>query len=155
MNHDTFIHHVGLDVDEHSYHDTIQASLEEGTGHYIFFKRFLFTRAKLSELISLHATVLGVIQFGIETDETKDKYVTAEEVHSETPKYSQEVEKIKSGAEMMTMSSTDTGYRSTERRRHKSETAASIGDAGATSAEWSYRTEQRQSSAFDNGAYAR
>jgi len=98
---------------------------------------------------------LGVIQFGIETDETKDKHVTAEEVHSETPKYSQEVAQIKSGAEMMTMSSTDTGYRSTERRRHKSETAASIGDAGATSAEWSYRTEQKQSSAFDNGAYMR
>ena len=109
----------------------------------------------MSKFICLHATVLGVIQFGIETDETKDKYVTAEEVHSETPKYSQEVEKIKSGAEMMTMSSTDTGYRSTERRRHKSETAASISDAGATSAEWSYRTEKRQSSAFDNGAYAR
>ena len=109
----------------------------------------------LNALISLHAPVLGVIQFGIETDETKDKHVTAEEVHSETPKYSQEVGQIKSGAEIMTMSSTDTGYRSTERRRHKSETAASIGDAGATSAEWSYRTEQRQSSAFDNGAYMR
>jgi len=98
---------------------------------------------------------LGVIQFGIETEETKDKHVTADEVHSETPKYSQEVGQIKSGAEMLTMSSTDTGYRSTERRRHKSETAASIADAGATSAEWSYRTEQRQSSAFDNGAYMR
>lgn len=109
----------------------------------------------MNEIISLYATVLGVIQFGIETEETKDKHVTAEEVHSETPKYSEEVGKIKSGAEMMTMSSTDTGYRSTERRRHKSETAASIGDAGATSAEWSYRTEQRQSSAFDNGAYMR
>ena len=109
----------------------------------------------MNELISRHATVVGVIQFGIEAEETKDKHVTAEEVHSETPKYSEEVGKIKSGAEIMTMSSTDTGYRSTERRRHKSETAASIGDAGATSAEWSYRTEQRQSSAFDNGAYMR
>ena len=118
----------------------------------MFLNRFLYTWAKLNEC---HATVLGVIQFGIETEETKDKHVTADEVHSETPKYSQEVGQIKSGAEMLTMSSTDTGYRSTERRRHKSETAAPIGGAGATSAEWSYRTEQRQSSAFDNGAYMR
>lgn len=148
---------LGLDIwfDEGNYHDNIWVRLVEGASDWIFPMCFLFTWAKMSELISIHVTVLGVIQFGIETDETKDKYVTADEVHSETPKYSQEVEKIKSGAEMMTMSSTDTGYRSTERRRHKSETAASIGDAGATSAEWSYRTEQRQSSVFDNEAYTR
>ncbi|KAL9959837.1 hypothetical protein ACROYT_G033195 [Oculina patagonica] len=98
----------------------------------------------------------GVIQFGIETEETKGKHVTAEEVHSEIPQYSEEIGAVKSGAKMMTMSSTDTGYRSTERRkRTKSETAASIGDAGATSGDWSYRSEHRQSSAFANGGYMR
>lgn len=80
--------------------------------------------------------------------------MTAEEVHSETPKYSEEIGTVKSGAKMMTMNSADTGYRSAERRkRTKSETAASIGDAGATSGDWSYRTEHRQSSAFTNEGY--
>ena len=82
--------------------------------------------------------------------------MTAEKVHSETPQYSEEVGAVKSGAKMMTMGSTDTGYRSTERRkRTKSETAASIGEAGPTSGEWSYRSEHRQSSAFANGGYMR
>lgn len=103
-----------------------------------------------------HLAILGVIQFGIETEETKGKHLTAEEVHSEIPQYSEEIGAVKSGAKMMTMSSTDTGYRSTERRkRTKSETAASIGDAGATSGDWSYRSEHRQSSAFANGGYMR
>ena len=99
-------------------------------------------------------TVLGVIQFGIEADETQEKHVTAEDVKSETPKYSEEVGTIKSGASMMTMSSSDAGYASTERRkRTKSETAASTRGSGG--AELSYKEENTQGPTFTNQGYMR
>lgn len=97
---------------------------------------------------------LGVIQFGIEADNTKDQHVTAETVHSETPLYSQEVNTgtVKKGATKMTMSSTDTQ----KRKRAQSESAAAtLEEAEATSKQWSYQTEQRQSSAFANEGYMR
>lgn len=96
----------------------------------------------------------GVIHFGIEADNTKDQHVTAETVHSETPLYSQEVNTgtIKKGATKMTMSSTDTQ----KRKRAQSESAAAtLEEAEATSKQWSYQTEQRQSSAFANEGYMR
>lgn len=96
----------------------------------------------------------GVIQFGIEADNTKDQHVTAETVHSETPLYSQEVNTgtVKKGATKMTMSSTDTQ----KRKRAQSESAAAtLEEAEATSKQWSYQTEQRQSSAFANEGYMR
>lgn len=53
---------------------------------------------------------------------------------------------------MMTMSSADTGYRSTERRkRTKSESAASAGATGAGS----YMQEQNQGSSFANRGFMR
>jgi len=53
---------------------------------------------------------------------------------------------------MMTMSSADTGYRSTERRkRTKSESAASVGATGAGS----YMQEQNQGSSFANRGFMR
>ena len=107
--------------------------------------------------------MLGVIQFGIETDETKETHVTADDVKSEKPQYSENVGTIKSGASIMTMSSDDTGYRSTERRKRiKSETAASVGGSGAAAtvggsgaAEYSYREEKMQGSDFTNHGYMR
>ena len=107
--------------------------------------------------------MLGVIQFGIETDEAKETHVTAEDVKSEKPKYSEDVGTIKSGSSMMTMSSADTGYRSTERRKRiKSETAAAVGGSGAAAAvsgsgaaEYSYREEKIQGSDFTNQGYMR
>jgi len=94
----------------------------------------------------------GIISFGIETDETKEKHVTAENVKSEKPTYSEDVGTIKSGSTMMTMSSADTGYRSTERRkRTKSESAASAGATGAGS----YMQEQNQGSSFANRGFMR
>ena len=96
----------------------------------------------------------GVIQFGIEADNKKDQHVTAETVHSETPLYSQEVNTgtVKKGATKMTMSSTDTQ----KRKRAQSESAAAtLEEAEATSKQWSYQTEQRQSSAFANEGYMR
>lgn len=99
-------------------------------------------------------SLLGIIQFGIETDETKEKHVTAADVKSEKPTYSEDVGTIKSGSSMMTMGSADTGYRSTERRKRiKSESAASVRGAGA--AEWSQAEEQKQSSGFSNEGYMR
>ena len=99
--------------------------------------------------------VLGVIQFGIEADETKERHVTAEDVKSETPKYSEEIGTIKSGASMMTMSSaSDAGYASTERRkRTKSDSAASAGGTGG--AEFSFKEENVQGSDFTNQGYMR
>ncbi|XP_022783430.1 coadhesin-like [Stylophora pistillata] len=97
---------------------------------------------------------LGVIQFGIEADNTKDQHVTAETVHSETPLYSQEVNTgtVKKGASKMTMSSTDTQ----KRKRAQSESAAAtLGVAEATSHQWSHQTEQKQSSTFTNEGYMR
>lgn len=97
----------------------------------------------------------GVIQFGIETEETQDSNVTADTVHSETPQYSEEVGPVKKGASMMTMSPTDTGYRSAERRKRvKSETAASVLAAGADSGA-RYVNSRRNSSGFSNGAFDR
>ena len=96
----------------------------------------------------------GVIQFGIEADNTKDQHVTAETVHSETPLYSQEVNTgtVKKGASKMTMSSTDTQ----KRKRAQSESAAAtLGVAEATSHQWSHQTEQKQSSTFTNEGYMR
>lgn len=53
---------------------------------------------------------------------------------------------------MMAMSSADTGYRSTERRkRTKSESAASVGATGAGS----YMEEQNQGSSFANRGFMR
>ena len=89
----------------------------------------------------------GVIQFGIETEETEEKHVTAEDVKSEKPAYSEDVGTIKSGSTMMTMSSTE------RRKRIKSEGAATA--AAAEAAELSYREEQMQGSAFDNEAFMR
>ena len=68
--------------------------------------------------------------------------------------YSQEVGvgTVKKGATKMTMSSTDTE----RRKRAQSESAAvTLGESGAASEEWSYKTEQRQSSAFANEGYMR
>ncbi|KAL9959836.1 hypothetical protein ACROYT_G033194 [Oculina patagonica] len=97
----------------------------------------------------------GVIQFGIETDETKGKHVTAEKVFSETPQYSEDVGTVQSGASMTTMSSNDTGYRSAERRKRiKSETAASILAAGG-GGDPRYVNQRRKSSGISNGGFIR
>ena len=81
--------------------------------------------------------------------------MTAEDVKSETPKYSEEIGTIKSGASMLTMSSvSDAGYASKERRkRTKSDTAASAGGFGG--AEFSYKEENIQGSNFTNQGYMR
>ena len=52
----------------------------------------------------------------------------------------------------MTMSSTDTERR---KRAQSESAAATLGESGAASEEWSYKTEQRQSSAFANEGYMR
>ena len=81
--------------------------------------------------------------------------MTAEDVKSETPKYSEEIGTIKSGASMMTMSSaSDAGYASTERRkRTKSDSAASAGGTGG--AEFSFKEENVQGSDFTNQGFMR
>jgi len=108
-------------------------------------------------MLTLSFTFLfsGVIQFGIETEESQDSNVTADTVHSETPQYSEEVGPVKKGSSMMTMSPADTGYRSAERRKRvKSETAASVLAAGADSGA-RYVNSRRNSSGLSNGAFDR
>ena len=93
------------------------------------------------------SNLLGVIQFGIETEETEEQHVTAEDVKSEKPAYSEDVGTIKSGSTMIKMSTAE------RRNRIKSEGAATA--AAAEAAEFSYREEQMQGSAFDNEAFIR
>lgn len=94
---------------------------------------------------------LGVIQFGIETDETKEKHVTAEDVKSEKPKYSEEASSgtIKSGSTMMRMKANDGSDR---RKRTKSEGDAIDGVDGDL--DWSYLSDE-QGTAFTNEAFVK
>lgn len=94
---------------------------------------------------------LGVIQFGIETDKTKEKHVTAEDVKSEKPKYSEEASSgtIKSGSTMMRMKANDGSER---RKRTKSEGDAI--DAVDGDLDWSYLSDE-QGTAFTNEAFVK
>lgn len=99
------------------------------------------------------APPLGVIQFGIETDETKEEHVTAEDVKSEKPMYSQDasVGTIRSGSTMMRMKAHDSAER---RKRTKSEGDTIDGDVLAT--DWSNLDhEKQQGTAFINDAFVK
>lgn len=105
---------------------------------------FNLPRQMLKSGLAFSCVLTGVIQFGIETDETKEKHVTAEDVKSEKPTYSEDVGTIKSGSTMISMSTTE------RRKRTKSEDAAVSG-----AAEFSHKDEQNQGAAFTNDAFMR
>ena len=92
----------------------------------------------------------GVIQFGIETDETKEKHVTAEDVKSEKPMYSEDTSAgtIKSGSTMMRM-------KAKERKRTKSE--GDVIDGAVGGGDWSYLDDEQhvQGNAFTNDGYVK
>lgn len=83
----------------------------------------------------MNSTFAGVIQFGVEADQSKENRVTAETVHSEPPVYSEEAATVESNATTLKME---------PERKAKRTKSDSVG---------SFKTRGKISSGFPNGGF--
>ena len=91
----------------------------------------------------MNSTFAGVIQFGVEADQSKETRVTAETVHSELPVYSEEASTVDSNATTLKMEP-DPRYANLVKRKVKRTKSDSVG---------SFKTRGKISSGFPNGGF--
>ena len=92
----------------------------------------------------MNSTFAGVIQFGVEADQSKENRVTAETVHSERPVYSEEAATVDSNATTLKMEPADPRYANLTKRKANRTKSDSAG---------SFKTRGKISSGFPNGGF--